>query len=455
MFRVDACGASRYCDGLERRSFIQLGLAGMATAGMPDLLKAKAISEASGNDKKNTSIILLWLDGGPSHLDTYDMKPEAPAEYRGIWNPIKTNVPGIDVTEFFPRHAKVADKFSIIRSIHHDQGDHFAGGHYMLTGRGGASGGNKPIKFPSIGSIASKLLGARRSAMIPYVSVPVASSIGLRPGYFGGHFLGGVHDPFETSGDPNNDDFSVGKFAVPNEMTIEQLDDRQHLLTSFDQFRRAVETPRVYDSMDRFKREAYDMIARPAVREAFQISNEDAKLREKYGRHTWGQSTLLARRLVEAGALFVTVHFGGWDNHWNLEGSYKNYLPKVDAAVSSLLEDLDSRGLLDQVLVLVAGEFGRTPKMNNGHNGKGTPGRDHWGRALSVLAAGGGVQGGRVVGATNARGEHPVENLLRPTDLHATMLHVLGLDPNLQIQDLGGRPHYATDHGRVIHELFV
>ena len=152
---------------------------------------------------------LIWLDGGPSHLDTYDMKPEAPAEYRGIWNPIKTNVPGIDVTELFPRHAKVADKFSIIRSIHHDNGDHFAGGHYMLTGRGGVSGGNKAIKFPSIGSIASKLLGARRSAMIPYVSVPVASSIGLRPGYFSGHFLGAVHDPFQTSGDPNKDDFSV------------------------------------------------------------------------------------------------------------------------------------------------------------------------------------------------------------------------------------------------------
>lgn len=455
MLRLDAGGSSRYCDGLKRRSFIELGVAGMASIGLPELLKAKANAALSGVEKKNTSTILIWLDGGPSHMDMYDMKPDAPAEYRGIWKPIKTNVPGIEVTELFPRHAKIADKFSLIRSIYHNAGDHFTGGHYMLTGRGGVSGGNKKGKFPSVGSIASKCLGSRRSTMIPYVSVPVASSIGLRPGYFAGNFLGSIHDPFETGGDPNSDKFTVGKFDVPGEaLTVSRLEDRQHLMGNLDQFRRTMETPPVYDSMDRFKREAYEMISSSSVRQAFQIGDEAAEVRDSYGRHSWGQSTLLARRLVEAGALFVTVHLGGWDNHWNLEPSYVNYLPRVDSAVSALIEDLDTRGLLDDVLVLVAGEFGRTPKMNNGHNGKGTPGRDHWGRSLSVLAAGGGVQGGRVVGATNSRGEHPVERLLRPTDLHATIYKVLGLDPKIHITDLSGRPYTVTDEGEAIHELF-
>ena len=244
------------------------------------------------------------------------------------------------------------------------------------------------------------------------------------------------------------------RFDPPANLTTPQLEDRQQLLRAFDDFRGSVEQPNVYDTFDQHKREAYDMVAGPAVRAAFQIAQEDAKLRERYGRNTLGQSTLLARRLVEAGATFVTVHSGGWDHHWNLEQGYKSRLPEVDQAVAALIEDLDNRGRLDQVLVLVMGEFGRTPRMNNGHNGKGTPGRDHWGRALSVLAAGGGVQGGRVVGATNARGEYPVERPLRPADLHASVYHVLGIDPAVQLIDPLGRPISITDHGQMIEELF-
>ncbi|MGH9360842.1 MAG: DUF1501 domain-containing protein, partial [Thermoanaerobaculia bacterium] len=194
MFRIEAEGrTARYCDGLNRRSFLQIGVAGMASAGLADVLRAREASGELGLDKKDTSVILIWLDGGPSHLDLYDMKPEAPAEYRGIWKPIKTNVPGIEISELFPRQARVADRFSIIRSLHHDSGDHFTGAHYLLTGRDGASGGDTSGKYPSIGSIASKLLGPRRRGMPAHVAVPYASSIGLRPGYFGGNYLGGKH----------------------------------------------------------------------------------------------------------------------------------------------------------------------------------------------------------------------------------------------------------------------
>ena len=215
MFRIDTGRPSRYCDGLTRRSFVQLGMAGLASVPLSRLLRAKEQSVTAGNPDKDTSTILIWLDGGPSHMDTYDMKPLAPEEYRGIWKPIQTNVPGIEVTEMFPQHARHADKFSIIRSVHHNQQDHFSGGHYMLTGRGGASGGNKSIKFPSIGSIAAKFAGDRRPGFPSYVSVPVASTIGLRPGYFGAHFLGRHRNPFQTGGDPNNENFSVNDLTRP------------------------------------------------------------------------------------------------------------------------------------------------------------------------------------------------------------------------------------------------
>ena len=454
MYRVDVGGSSWRCDGVTRRSFVQIGVAGMASFGLPQILRAKQASAAAGIASRDTSTILIWLDGGPSHLDTYDMKPEAAAEYRGIWKPISTNVSGIEVTELFPLQAKLADKFSLVRSIHHDSGDHFTGGHYMLTGRGGVNGGRKAPKFPSVGSIATKFTGPRTSGFPPYVSVPVASSIGLRPGYFGGHFLSSFHDPFQPGGDPNADNFSVKKFSPPGDISIDQLDDRQELRRVIDGFHRDVEHSGAYEVMDEYKREAYDMVSSGAVSKAFQISDEDTKLREQYGRNGWGQSTLLARRLVEAGSTFVTVHYGGWDHHWNLEGDYKDVLPRVDMAVSALIEDLCQRGLLEKVLVLVVGEFGRTPKMNNGHNGKGTPGRDHWGRALSCLVAGGGTRGGRVIGATNPRGEHPVERPLSPSDLHATIYHVLGLDPQFRFLDQNDRPVAAVDDGHVIEELF-
>jgi hypothetical protein len=460
MFRISLGRSTPYCDGFSRRSFLQIGLAGMGSASLAQLLAWKEASAAAGSPRKDTSVILLWLDGGPSHMDLYDLKPEAPPEYRGIWRPIRTNVPGIEISELFPLQAKIADKFSLIRSLHHDSGDHFTGGHWMLTGRGaGVSGGSTAGKYPSIGAMATRVLGARSTGMPAYVAIPYAMSIGLRPGYFGANFLGPQNNPFETEGDPNSDKFQVRNLSLSNQLTIERLNDRRSLVRHFDHLRRETDRSGTLDAVDRFDRLAYELVTGEKARQAFDLSREDPSTRERYGRHTWGQSALLARRLVEAGTTFVTCHFGGWDHHWNLKAGMENYLPKIDQLVSALLTDLDERGLLERVMVVMCGEFSRTPRMNDGGNGgppgsMGTPGRDHWGNAMFCFVAGGGIQGGRVVGATDRRGERPIERPLRPGDLHHTIFHVLGIDPHIHFPDHSGRPVPAIDHGAVIQELF-
>jgi hypothetical protein len=449
MLRVDAGPVCDSCAGVSRRSFLQLGVAGIASLGLPGLLRARE----SSSEPKDTRVILFWLDGGPSHMDTYDMKPEAPAEYRGFWRPIATTVPGMQVTEMFPRHAKVADKFSIIRSLWHNDGDHFGGAHRMLTGRAGATGADTSGKYPSIGSITAKMTGPRRRGMPPFVSVPHASTIGLRPGYFAANYLGQQYDPFETDGDPNSPSFSVRNLKLTDGLTVDRISDRRTLLKSFDSLRRDVDASGQFDTMNRFEQQAYELVTSTDVRKAFDLSSENDKLRDRYGRNTWGQSTLLARRLVEAGVTFTTVLFGGWDHHWDLKAGMETYLPRVDAAVATLFEDLSQRGLLDKVLVLVMGEFSRTPRMNDG-SGRGTPGRDHWGNSLSVLAGGGGVKGGVVVGSTDDRGEAPKDRPLTPQDLHATIYRVLGIDPTVQFVNHQGRPVPAIDRGEPIAELF-
>lgn len=458
MLRINAGRSDKYCDGMSRRSFVQVGLAGLASVGLPEILRAKEASQSRGIAKKDTSVILIWLDGGPSHMDLYDLKPQAPAEYRGIWNPIRTNVPGIEIGELFPLQAQVADKFSIVRSLHHGTGDHFAGGHYMLTGRGGASGADTAGKYPFVGSIATKMTGPRKPGMPALASVPYAASIGLRPGYFGANYVGLQHNPFETGGDPNNANFKVQNIELAGGLSIDRLEDRKGLRSQFDRMRRDIDISGMQAAMDRFDHQAYEMVTGPAARTAFDISSEDSELRDKYGRHTWGQSVLLARRLVEAGSTFVTVHFGGWDHHWNLKSGMENYLPKVDQAVSSLFEDLHARGLDEQVLVMLCGEFSRTPRMNNGGNGgpagsMGTPGRDHWGAAMFVLFGGGGIQGGRIVGSTDRLGERPQDRPVTPADIHHTLFHVLGVDPEISFLNHAGRPVPALEPGEVIHEL--
>ena len=434
-------------------------MSGMGTLGLPAILRAKEAAQASGQEKKNTSVILIWLDGGPSHHDTYDPKPDAPREYAGLWQPIHTNVPGMDITEMFPLQAKLADRFSLLRSVHHNSGGHFHGGHWMLTGKSGLIAGSNDGKHPFFGSIASRVVGARHPGMPALVGIPYSMSIGLRPGYFGGNYLGRQFDPFDVGGDPNSASFKVQNLNLTSGLTVNRLDDRRHLVQKFDTLRREADQTGMINAMDKFERQAFELVAGPRARKAFDLSTEDPRLRDRYGRNSWGQSALLARRLVEAGSTIVTCHFGGWDSHWNHQGTMERHLPKVDMAVSSLFEDLTERGLLDQVLVMVMGEFSRTPKMNDGGNGgpplsKGTPGRDHWGNALSVLMGGGGVKGGQVVGSTNRLGEVPKDRPLRPGHVHHTVFRVLGIDPSLHFENHAGRPIAAVDHGSVIAELF-
>jgi len=459
MLSVSTGVARGYCHGLPRRSFVQLGVAGMAAAGLPRVLEARAAGLAAGLPAKDTACILLWLDGGPGHLDLYDLKPEAPAEYRGIWRPIRTVVPGIEITELFPRQARVADRFSLIRSLHHDNGDHFTAAHYLLTGRGGPNGSNTAGRNPSMAAIAARQCGPRQPGMPAYVAVPYASSVGLRPGYFGGSYLGAQWNPFETDGDPNAAAFQVRNLVPPENLSLGRLGDRAGLRHALDGLRRRFDTGGTGLALDRFQTQALDLVSSPAARRAFDIGLEPAAVRDRYGRTSFGQSTLLARRLVEAGCTFVTVHSGGWDHHWDLEAGMKSRLPEVDAAVAALLDDLAERGQLERVMVVLCGEFSRTPKMNDGGNGgpplsKGTPGRDHWGHAMFALVAGGGIQGGRVVGSTDARGERPRERPVTPFDLHATIYKVLGADPRAHFLDHTGRPVPAIDAGEPISELF-
>jgi hypothetical protein len=459
MLRLDLGTSRQYCDGVSRRSFLQLGVAGMAAVGMPQLLRAKEDSAKALGQTKSTSVILLWLDGGPGHMDMYDMKPDAPKEYAGLWKPIRTRVPGFDITEMYPKQAKITNLFSMVRSLHHDTGDHFAGGHRMLTTKDmGVSGANNETKFPSIGAIVHREVGARQKGVPGYVAVPYGMSIGLRPGYFGGHMLGGQHNPFETVADPGTPNFHVNNLNLAQGLTLQKLEDRKSLVKHFDKMRAGLDSHPTVPVMDKFAQEAFDFVGGPRARQAFDINQEDPKLRDQYGRHSWGQSCLLARRLIEAGSTFVTAHFGGWDHHWDLKKGYENYLPKVDDCVSALFTDLADRGLLETTLVVLCGEFGRTPKMNNGGNGgapmsMGTPGRDHWGNSMFCLMGGGGVKGGLVVGSTDRLGERPKERAVTPSNIHATIYQVLGIDPKLQLLDPSGRPVNVLDDPTAIEEL--
>src|SRR5258708_24272535 len=250
MFRLDFGSTRKYCDGFSRRSFLQLGIAGMASVALPQWLRAKEESAKTGSGK-NTSVILLWLDGGPSHMDLYDLKPDAPVEYRGLWKPIRTKVPGFEISELFPKQAKVTDKFSIVRSLHHNTGDHFAGGHRMLTTKDmGVSGANNGQKFPSIGAIVNREVGSRQPGVPGYIAVPYASSIGLNPGYFGGHMLGAQYNPFATGGDPNAPNFSVQNVNLAQGLTLDKLEDRRNLVKHFDTARKGVDGMAETKAMD-------------------------------------------------------------------------------------------------------------------------------------------------------------------------------------------------------------
>jgi hypothetical protein len=448
MIRLNAGDSRGCCDRLSRRSFLQLGAAGLTSFGLPQLFQAREAAAKAGAPAKDTRVILLWLEGGPSHIDLWDMKPSAPAEYRGYWRPIPTNVAGMQITQMFPRQAKLADKFSIVRSLHHGDTDHIGSPHIMLTGRVGPTIANQAPTAPSMGSIAARTVGSRAPGLPPYVVVPHVGG----GKYLGAHYVGHAYDPFDVNSDPNGKNFKVQNLTLSTGMSVARMDDRRGLRRSLDTLRRDADDSGAFDAMDKFEKQAFELVTSQNVGRAFDIAGETDEMRDRYGRTTWGQSTLLARRMVEAGVSFVTVNMGGWDQHGDIKAKMELYLPNVDRAVSALLQDLTARGLYEKTLVIVAGEFGRTPRMNTGFQGL-PAGRDHWNNCFSLVMGGGGIKGGRIVGRTDDKAESIIERPVTPEQFHATICHVLGIDPSIQFVDRTGRPIPVVDDPEPIREL--
>jgi len=442
------------CAGWSRRGLLRAGVLGLTGMNLADLLRAEARAGANGrNAAGDASAILIWLDGGPPQHETYDPKPDAPEQVRGPIGAIQTSTPGVFISELLPRHAALMEKFALLRSVHHGNDDHFAAAHWMLTGYLGANAVNMAPVNPSFGSIISKTMGSRREGIPAYVGLPNTHSVGLPIGYHGAAYLGRGFDPFNADGDPNSDGYRATSLELPAGVDAHRLGDRRTLLASFDAARRSAEKSAESRDLDQFQSAAFSMLSGPDARAAFDLSKEEPRLRDRYGRHTWGQSALLSRRLIESGVRFVTLTFGGWDWHSSSEQGMKNVLPILDAAVATLIEDLNQRGMLESTIVLVMGEFGRTHVLNKGLPNDPIPGRDHNGRVMSVLVAGGGFKGGQTVGASDPRGAVVGDRPITPQDLTVTLYNRFGIDPDTAFPDRTGRPITIGSNGRIITEL--
>jgi hypothetical protein len=438
-----------------RREFLRVGALALGGLSLAELLAARA----GQSGLPDASVILFWMWGGPSHLETYDLKPDAPEEYRGPFRPIRTTVPGLDVCELFPLQARQAQRFSVVRSLHHHMSAHNDGSIELLTGK--TPDRPDPTStalsdHPDFGMVLSKLRGHRPDGLPQYVGIPRTPFM-TRPTYLG---LG--HKGFHV-GDP-----SAATYAPPNLVPsggLVNLEERRQLLGQFDALRRELDVHGVFDGTDKFRDLALRMIVNSRVAEAFDLRKEDPRLRDRYGRHLWGQSCLLARRLAEAGAGVITIdalaptlsdRYFSWDDHinpatrWDLADAMRYRAPFMDQAISALIDDVYERGLDPKVLIIAAGEFGRTPKLVRS---SGLIGRDHWPDAQSALVAGGGLRTGHVVGSTNARGEYPKERPLTPQDLLATVYRHLGVDYRQEFKNFAGRPVAILSTGEPIHEL--
>jgi uncharacterized protein (DUF1501 family) len=438
----------RNCETISRRSLLTLGALGLGGLTLPDLLRLRATASTAGQQTSDTAVILLWLDGGPTQFETYDPKPDAPAEYRGPRGTIQTNVPGIQIGELLPRHAQIADKFAIIRSVAHGESGHGSAIKNLNTGYLHPANTNEgTFLYPGVGANVAKMREHQHHGMPHYVCVPTSTI--FKGDAAGGVYLGSAYDPFAA----NPNDGAAG-LIPPIDLTTARLQDRQNLLSALDLLDRAVDGSGMMDGMDAFTRQAFEMVTGPKARAALDLSREPVMTRERYGTtaengHAWGQSCLLARRLVEAGVSFVAVGMGGWDDHANgLEQNLPRRAPIYDTAVSALIQDLYDRGLDQKVLVLAWGEFGRTPRLNRG-------GRDHWPSSMSVLLAGGGMPMGQVIGSTTSRGERPQDRPLHPNDVLATVYHHLGIDHHHTFVNPQGRPVPLLPNGQPIAELAV
>jgi hypothetical protein len=444
----------RSAGAISRREWIRVGSLGLAGLSLDGLLRLRDASAASGPPKgRAKSAILLFLSGGPAHMDMWDLKPDAPEDIRGTFRPIDTNVAGIRVCEHMPRMARVADKCAIVRSVHHTQADHPAAAYWMMIGcpigrPAREAGRMSRADRPHPGSALAKVLGSR-SGVPPFVMVPEAIQPNgpERSGQFAG-FLGAAFDPYRINSDPNLPDYSPGEIRPPDGLDAARIHERRQLL---DAIACASVSPLdcVPAARDEYLARAFDLVGSPAARRAFDIDAEPPATRDRYGRHVFGQSVLVARRMVEAGVRLVHVNWvrhdngkggQGYDTHSNhLELARRDLLPATDAAFASLVEDLHDRGLLDETLVIMMGEFGRTPRFNK------NAGRDHWPGCFSVVMAGGGIRGGQVLGASDKFAAYPAADPVAPGDIIATLYHALGVDPHLAIFDRQDRPYRLVD----------
>jgi uncharacterized protein (DUF1501 family) len=436
-------------DGLVRRDFLRLGTASLFGMGwcLPDVLARQARAADSGKPTREVSLIYVFLHGGLSTIDTFDLKPDAAADFRGEFKPIRTNVPGIQIGEHLPRLAGHMDKLALIRSFRHHNSDHGPADHYMLTGYFPQAGFNPNLtpnnQRPAHGAIIARKLGPRGSVP-PYVCLPK-----MHPS-FGSAYLGASCSPFVVNADPNAPNFSVPDVVPPPLLAADRLEARRQLLRDVDRFQQSVEARanKHAQAVNVFQQKAFELMTSAEAKKAFDIHAETDKLREDYGRNALGQSCLMARRLVQAGVRCVTIDHSNWDTHDNnFTVLKKQLLPALDAALSTLFRDLSERGLLDSTLVVVTGEFGRTPRINP------NAGRDHWGPVFTVALGGGGIKGGRVIGKSDARAERPASDPQGPEDLSATICHLLGIDPEEEFSTPDGRPVKIVNNGRVMHDL--
>jgi hypothetical protein len=449
---------------LTRRRLLQIGGLGLLGSLLPKVLNA---SDGRRRRARAKSVIFLHQFGGPSHVDTFDVKPEAPEQVRGKYRPIRSSAPGIVVCDGLPRTARVMDKATLVRSVRHEMKNHNSAGYYSLTGFAPPTDDQRLRDsrelFPAYGSVVDRF-GPAATGTPTYVAYPhVISDGSITPGQHAS-FLGQEHDPFFIGQDPNADDFRLPELSLPDNLTPQRLENRREVMNLIDRGTRLLEYSARARGIDAHYQRALTMLTSPTFRRAFDLASEPAAVRDRYGKTTYGQGCLLARRLVEAGVRFITVYFaatiggqstvsGGWDTHgFNNNPMYpvldRYLLPITEQTLPTLLTDLDERGLLDETLVLWAGEFGRSPRINN------MAGRDHWPQCYTVLLAGGGVKRGYVHGASDRLGAYPARDPIRPEDLSATLFHLLGIDPHTEVRNALNRP-LPISTGSVISGLLA
>jgi hypothetical protein len=419
----------RYCDNISRRNFLSIGAFGAGLT-LADVLRARAAQDPTLKPSPQKAAIMIYLPGGPSHMDMYDLKPDAPKEFKGEFNPIRTNVPGVQICEHMPMQARMWDKLACVRSListdeHSDS----------LVSTGYSEQINRTAQHPCFGSVMSKLRSGSSNDVPPFVSLRGGGSPGTEPGY-----LGVGHRPFTPSGP------GIENLRLANGVTTGRMGDRKDLLGKFDTVRRDIDASGTMRGMDSFAGRAFDMIASGTVRTALDLKREDPKTRDRY---RGLDDFLRARRLVEAGVGCVTLSYGGWDTHGANFKTLKQQLPNLDRGIANLIQDLHDRGMEDDVVTVVWGEFGRTPKVNNSDGG----GRDHWSPVMSAMIAGGGLRMGQAIGSSSARGEYPKDRPYKVPHLLSTIYHAMGIDPSYTFPNGAGRPMYILDDRNKVEEL--